>query len=459
MAFLRSSFGATVAFSVALCAVLVLAAVPSSLAQIPDITIDVGEIIVMPGDTDVHIPIYLSNMVDDIAGFNLWIQLDRPDIMRFPTVRDTSYDTTKYICIQWSGDDCIEQRLALPGETPDFINVDTFIVDYAEAIEVGTLSDGWSISPRSLSGNGTDILLTGMASLYEPEQVISAGQSGGILIYAVAEILPTVPDTLTDRVVTMMIQTVFKDHFGLSRPDGSSIGWVPTEVEDTLCYECLQWGPPPYDDSCMMPNRISYVVPELCEWIELDTVTVQALDTFAVKVYDGSAIALIPPPPVLDSIGDKRANIPEVFAFTVTASDPDETTPILTTSALPTGAVFTDNLDGTGDFEWTPQEGDVGIWDVTFYAHDEITMGVDSELVVLEVTNNPYICGDVDGVLPPRVDVADVVYLVKYMFNGGPAPTSEAATDMDCSGRVDVADLVYMARYMFNEGPELCPDC
>ena len=68
--------------------------------------------------------------------------------------------------------------------------------------------------------------------------------------------------------------------------------------------------------------------------------------------------------------------------------------------------------------------------------------------------------GDVDhsGVLP--TDIADLVYLVDYMFNGGPVPVCGGEGDIDGSGvePIDIADLVYLVDYMFNGGPEP-PQC
>ena len=67
--------------------------------------------------------------------------------------------------------------------------------------------------------------------------------------------------------------------------------------------------------------------------------------------------------------------------------------------------------------------------------------------------------GDIDhsGVLP--IDIADLVYLVDYMFNSGPAPVCWGEGDVDGSGvmPIDIADLVYLVDYMFNEGPEPPP--
>ncbi|MCK4606866.1 MAG: S8 family serine peptidase [candidate division Zixibacteria bacterium] len=63
--------------------------------------------------------------------------------------------------------------------------------------------------------------------------------------------------------------------------------------------------------------------------------------------------------------------------------------------------------------------------------------------------------GDVDhsGALP--IDIADLVYLVDFMFNSGPEPECFDEGDVDASGvePIDIADLVYLVDYMFNEGP------
>ena len=52
-------------------------------AQLPDIRVTVGDTLALPGETNTVISIYLSNYFDVVAGFNLWIQLDRPDLITF----------------------------------------------------------------------------------------------------------------------------------------------------------------------------------------------------------------------------------------------------------------------------------------------------------------------------------------------------------------------------------------
>ena len=65
--------------------------------------------------------------------------------------------------------------------------------------------------------------------------------------------------------------------------------------------------------------------------------------------------------------------------------------------------------------------------------------------------------GDVngDGSGP---DIADLVYLVSFMFSGGPPPPCMDEADIDGSGGVpDIADLVYLVAYMFSGGPPPAP--
>jgi hypothetical protein len=57
--------------------------------------------------------------------------------------------------------------------------------------------------------------------------------------------------------------------------------------------------------------------------------------------------------------------------------------------------------------------------------------------------------GDVDN--SNTVDVADVFYLINYLFASGPAPVCSG--DVDASGTVDVADVFYLINYLFAGGP------
>ncbi len=68
-----------------------------------------------------------------------------------------------------------------------------------------------------------------------------------------------------------------------------------------------------------------------------------------------------------------------------------------------------------------------------------------------------WVCADIDG-NGEGPDIADLVYLVDYVFNDGPEPPELAACDMDGSGGlIDIGDLVMLVDYMFSGGP--APTC
>ncbi|HWR84337.1 MAG TPA: putative Ig domain-containing protein, partial [Candidatus Deferrimicrobium sp.] len=92
-------------------------------------------------------------------------------------------------------------------------------------------------------------------------------------------------------------------------------------------------------------------------------------------------------PPVLDPIGPRSVNEGLNLNFGVTTSDADATIPRCSTSTLPSGATFVDNLDGTGTFDWTPTHFQAAVYNVTFYAVDAVTSDIDSELVQLTVND------------------------------------------------------------------------
>lgn len=64
-------------------------------------------------------------------------------------------------------------------------------------------------------------------------------------------------------------------------------------------------------------------------------------------------------------------------------------------------------------------------------------------------------CGDADG--SGTFSISDAVYLINYIFAGGPAPTPTCRGDADGSGTVSISDAVYLINYIFAGGP--IPHC
>jgi hypothetical protein len=58
------------------------------------------------------------------------------------------------------------------------------------------------------------------------------------------------------------------------------------------------------------------------------------------------------------------------------------------------------------------------------------------------------------------VDIDDVVYLIAYIFSGGPPPVPDVCCgDANGSGGVDIDDVVYLIAYIFSGGPAPVDGC
>ena len=55
-----------------------------------------------------------------------------------------------------------------------------------------------------------------------------------------------------------------------------------------------------------------------------------------------------------------------------------------------------------------------------------------------------------------NVTIADIVYLVSYLFKRGPVPVPIQSGDANCDGQVTIADIVYLVSYLFKFGPAPC---
>lgn len=68
-----------------------------------------------------------------------------------------------------------------------------------------------------------------------------------------------------------------------------------------------------------------------------------------------------------------------------------------------------------------------------------------------------YVCGDGDG--NSLVTISDAVYIINYIFAGGPAPNPLLAGDCDCNELVTISDVVYLINYIFAGGQAPCAAC
>jgi len=61
--------------------------------------------------------------------------------------------------------------------------------------------------------------------------------------------------------------------------------------------------------------------------------------------------------------------------------------------------------------------------------------------------------GNIDNSQAEQPDIADLVYLVDYMFSGGPEAACPEEADVNGDDAQDIADLVYLVDFMFSGGP------
>ena len=98
-----------------------------------------------------------------------------------------------------------------------------------------------------------------------------------------------------------------------------------------------------------------------------------------------------------------------------------------------------------------------GWTDITIQPVDtvnNIICGRTNHFSFFAVMEPSFVCGDVNG--NKAVNLADIIYLVNYIFKGGPAPVPLLAGDVNKNGQVNLADIIYLVNYIFKGGPAPC---
>ncbi|MBU1469888.1 MAG: hypothetical protein KJ723_04285 [candidate division Zixibacteria bacterium] len=66
-------------------------------------------------------------------------------------------------------------------------------------------------------------------------------------------------------------------------------------------------------------------------------------------------------------------------------------------------------------------------------------------------------CGDCNR--STNVDIDDMMFIINYMFAGGPAPNPFEIGDVNCLDEIDIDDIMYLINYIFAGGPTPCEGC
>jgi hypothetical protein len=106
---------------------------------------------------------------------------------------------------------------------------------------------------------------------------------------------------------------------------------------------------------------------------------------------------------------------------------------------------LTGYTNASGDIAFNPLACTEGTMNVTVTKHNYLP----SQQGVVALVG--YRRGDVNA--DRVINASDVVYLINYLFIGGPAPGPCGQPDVDGDGSVTAVDVVYLINYLFIEGP------
>jgi hypothetical protein len=213
-------------------------AFPASAQLRLELTVE--DVVVQSSQAGVEIPVYLSNCCDTITGFQIWLQLNRPDFTEFTL----------------------------------------------ELVTEGTLIEGWGYNAGSLAGQNWDLLITtscyGEGCSVPPYDLAILPQESDIPLLKILTNVYELPDTMIERTADVLLQHDMLDHFGFADYHGNSVGIITEEISDTNYYVCNQWS----GDLCVDSSRVTKY--DAWEFFHVSTVLHASLDTSAVKIYDGT---------------------------------------------------------------------------------------------------------------------------------------------------------------------------
>ncbi|MFH2037374.1 MAG: dockerin type I repeat-containing protein [Candidatus Zixiibacteriota bacterium] len=83
-----------------------------------------------------ELSIYLKNYFDTVAAFEIWLSMDNPDIMEFITQSDTILDTIYWKCLSYNGEDCLDSL----DITDSILIYGVYPYDWTSTVEYETVS-------------------------------------------------------------------------------------------------------------------------------------------------------------------------------------------------------------------------------------------------------------------------------------------------------------------------------
>lgn len=90
----------------------------------------------------------------------------------------------------------------------------------------------------------------------------------------------------------------------------------------------------------------------------------------------------------------------------------------------------------------------VAVWQADYRGTDQRVSATELDI---------YACGDINT--DARINILDVTFLIRFLYQGGPPPAEPNLADVDSSGVINLLDITYLINYLYKGGPEpRCPD-
>ncbi|MEE9443289.1 MAG: hypothetical protein V3V99_11560 [candidate division Zixibacteria bacterium] len=158
------------------------------------LVVSIDSVFARPGEKEIHLDVYMTNFRDTIPGFNMLIQLDNPDLVKF-------------------------------GKSPD----DTTAIDIT-----GSLIDNWEfVSYHTSDHAGYNIQIVALANATPPFANSIFPQENGLLLRLILHTSAEIPDLIENTTVGVLINA-FPQWTGFSDLDGNLIGFVDDGYDPQL---------------------------------------------------------------------------------------------------------------------------------------------------------------------------------------------------------------------------------
>lgn len=115
-------------------------------------------------------------------------------------------------------------------------------------------------------------------------------------------------------------------------------------------------------------------------------------------------------------------------------------------NGYPSGGNYWSNFDQAGEGAYD-NDGD-GIIDTPY---DVPCGGKQDRYPLMDPHHTALVSGDANR--DWLIDIGDVVYVINYLYKGGPAPNPLWVGDVNCDETVDLGDVIYLLNHLFKGGP------